>query len=294
MTRRINSSQAKNMIRRAQQKQRAAIQKYNREVDEYNRKVKRAINDYNAAVRAHNTQVRTNGERLRRELERLARGLSQPQRSTYAVSVTSLHQSFLRLEEKANQGVWGQPGAEIVRFAERETANSAEALNVILGNGPEDGDVPEIQQSSLTSELLEISPELNRRWQGALYALHPRNPDAARHFCASAREILGGILREEAPDDEIGRLVPGFERTKDGKPTRRARIQFLLRRRRMQEADIQDFVETDLDDVVSLFDLFNRGAHGDSGTFDRTQLAALKRRVEDSIQFIHYLVRAPV
>lgn len=38
------------------------------------------------------------------------------------------------------------------------------------------------------------------RWKGALFSLSPTNPDAAQHFCTSAREVLTSMLDIAAPD----------------------------------------------------------------------------------------------
>src|SRR5690606_20761285 len=119
-------------------------------------------------------------------------------------------------------------------LAEGETANSVAVLNALVGQ-PDTADQPE-EADSLTStvisgELAEISPDLDKRWRGALYSLSPRNPDAARHFCTSSREILTSILETSAPDEEVLSANPNADLTHDNRVTRRARIRHCLERR---------------------------------------------------------------
>jgi hypothetical protein len=50
-------------------------------------------------------------------------------------------------------------------------------------------------------------------------------------------------------------------------------------------------VDDDLENVIELFRDFNDGTHGSAGRFDLPQLAAIKKRVEDAILFLHRVVR---
>jgi hypothetical protein len=293
MPRRVTASQLRSMMQQAQQKQKRAIQDYNREVDKRNREVKRAVDDYNRKARAHNASVRTNQQRLRRELERLAR---QPARSaqiyvTYRVSVQAVQTSFARLESAPARTSWGPAGEDLLELAEGEAANSVHSLNALLSprtTGEEDR--PELRETSLANELSEISPDLDRRWRGALYALSPANPDAARHFCTSSREILVSVLDIEAPDDIVLERTPDCPTTDQGRPTRRAKIEFCLERKDLAALEFVDFVDRDLENVATLFGAFNEGTHGHAGKFDLDQLGSLKVRVEDAIRFLHRLV----
>ena len=296
MPRRVTPSQLRNMIRQAEQKQRQAINKYNegvrkwnREADKYNRESKRAVDNYNREARAHNALVRRNRQRLRNELSKLASQASRTRYVTYRTSVESLHSAFVRVEAKADAGVLG---SQILDLTEGETANSFTVLNSLLDDAQApSADADALRQTSLEGELSEISTDLDQRWHGALFALDPRNPDAARHFCASSREILARVIESEAPDEEVLRALPGCPRTQEGRPTRRARVQFFLHRKGLLDGDLEDFVERDLDNVVALFSVFNEGTHGSAGTFTLGQLAAIKHRVEDAIRFLHKVLR---
>ena len=125
----------------------------------------------------------------------------------------------------------------------------------------------------------------------ALYSLSPENPDAARHFCTSTREIVNGILEVSAPDGSVEQAMPGCERTDRGRPTRRARIRFLLVQRGLANEELEDFVAKDVDDITELFRVFNAATHGSAGRFDLRELGAVKERAEAGIFFITRIAR---
>lgn len=165
-------------------------------------------------------------------------------------------------------------------------------MNSLLGSPPSaDGPPDELENSSLTDELRKISPDLHLRWQGAVYALNPRNPDAARHFCTSAREIVTQILDTHAPDAKVFELLPDCDRTELGIPTRRAKVRFFLQRKGLRVEALEDFVEEDMDNIVQLFRVFNEGTHGSAGTFGFAELNSIRKRVEDGIFFLSSMIQ---
>ena len=280
------------MIRQAEQRQRTAINKYNQAVRKYNQDVKRVVDDYNRHVRAHNARVRVNRQRLRTELTRLAR---QPTSTshvhvTYQASVRTLHDSFVRLESASDRQHWGSAGEELFDLAEGETANSVSALNTLLGADEPGSPVNALQETSLDDELRAFSPDLDQRWRGALFALDEANPDAARHFCTSSREILAAVLDIGAPDPLVLSELVDCPVTDQGRPTRRAKIQFCLQRRSVASPELVEFVEEDMDNVATLFGVFNEGTHGHAGKYDLHELASLKVRVEDAVRFLGRLI----
>lgn len=52
-----------------------------------------------------------------------------------------------------------------------------------------------------------------------------------------------------------------------------------------------EFVDDDIDNVLSLFGEFNDGTHGSAGRSTTRQLVALKTRVEDAVLYIFKLIR---
>ena len=131
---------------------------------------------------------------------------------------------------------------------------------------------------------------MQERWAGAIFALNPHNPDAARHFCSSAREILVNILNSEAPDEEVLARFPNCELTEHGSPTRRAKIHYCLDRGGLNNEALEDFIEVNIGDLSVLFKDLNTGTHGPAGRFSLPQLTAIKTRVEDTIEFIYEIV----
>ena len=292
MARRINRTQLQAKLRQAEAKGRQAVQKFNNEVRKYNNEVRShnarvntAINNYNREVRAHNARVRANQSRLRSALSRLSR-------RTVTVRYTTVHHSVLELTRAYERVDASSADPFLSDLAERETANSAQVLDSLL----EDKDDPseaaiDFTYTTITDSLSRISPDLNGRWGGALFALHPNNPDAARHFCTSSREIIATILEIEAPNAEVQQRIPSCELTPQGTPSRRAKLQFMLQRQGKADDALENFAETNIADVVSLFPLLNAGAHGPAGQYSMNQLSAIKDRVEGAIEFICEIAR---
>ena len=294
MAQRYSASQIRNKLRQAQQKRQQAINKYNQAVRRYNQGVKNAVNKYNEAARAHNARVRANRQRIKNELARLSRQSTTTTTTRYVVyrtSVETLHESYTRLENYADSQQLDPRYNRVLDLSERETANSLEVTNRILGD-ENAGDTPaeELENAELLDGLRKISPDLDDRWSGAVFALNPRNPDAARHFCTSAREIITQILEIEAPDADVFALLPTCEKTDRGNPTRRSKIRCFLHRQGITEDPLEEFVENDMENIVQLFRIFNDATHGSAGTFDFPQLNAIKKRVEDGIMFLTEII----
>ena len=288
---RIIPSQWNSLVRRAQQQQRQAIDKINREIRAHNQKVNQTIHQYNRTVDACNARVRANRQRLKNELARLSRHTRTTRYITYRISVNAVHMAYERLEHAADAGRFDERYNEILDLSEREAANNASLMNALMGDAQTADELPpNAPESPLTPFLQTISAELADRWHGALYALSPHNPDAARHFCTSVREIITRILSTKAPDKVVTATMPHCERTLHGTPTRRAKIRYFLHLKGMKQDELETFVESDMNNVVELFDVFNEGTHGAAGTFDLAQLQTLRNRVEDAIIFLSRLV----
>ena len=216
--------------------------------------------------------------------------LDRPQHTTgyivYRTSVRTLQSSYSRLEASADSQHLDARYNRLLDLSEREAANSAEVTNRILGDQEAAAAVDELEDAELLDGLRGISVVLDDRWNGAVFSLNPQNPDAARHFCTSAREILTQILQLKAPDADVVALLPDCDRTSDGNPTRRSKISYFLARRDMAAESLEQFVEDDIDNIVQLFNVFNKGTHGAAGMFDLIQLGAVRKRVENGIMFL--------
>lgn len=279
MPRRVTPAQAKRQIQQA-------INNYNRAVNDYNRKAKRAVNDYNREVRAHNARVRANRQRLNTEIARFNRQRSTTRYVTVQTSTVALHNAYAYVDEQSE--LWNPRGQELADMAEEEAANSAQLANTLLSNTAAG---EEIEETTLTDELSSLSMDLHRRWEGARFALNPLNPDAARHFCTSAREVIVKLINMNAPDAAVLQAKPECARGPNGKDVaRREKIGYLLDLNDAGYEPLGDFVEQDVNDVLNLFSQFNKGTHGDAGNFDLPALRAIKRRVENAIRFLSTLV----
>ena len=256
---------------------------------------RQAVSKYNREVRAHNSRVRANRDRRRRELQRLSR---TPIRvavryTVYHRSVMMLQESFDRLEAVAESASWDGDHA-LFDMSEAEAANSVAVLNALNAETPHvnpgEREVTELQATTISDELARIDADLDQRWRGALFALHPGNPDAGRHFCTSSREMLGRMLKQAAPDHDVLVADPGAPKTEQGSPTRRARVVYCLRRRGSSNDSLAAFIDDDIENVVTLFHEFNHGTHGHAGRFDLVHLRAIKLRVENAIRFVAQII----
>ena len=284
MPRRFSASQLPSKLRQAANKQRQAIQNYNSKARRYNAERKRSIDSYNRAVRSYNSRVRANRSRLQSALQRMSR---QPATIRY----TTLRQSSLVLSAVYEQLDTGGADPFLSDLAERETANSVSLINLLLEDDDEAPEsVADLSTTKISVALSSFSEDLQNRWAGALFALNPANPDAARHFCTSAREIIAEILNTAAPDDDVFAEFPDCQVTDHGTPTRRAKIHYCLSRNGLSDVLLESFIETNVKDLTVLFTDLNSGAHGAAGNFNHPQLAGIKNRAEDSIEFICQIV----
>jgi hypothetical protein len=195
------------------------------------------------------------------------------------------------MQQRAQDYDLSHDEAVLLDLSGQETANSVEVVNSLSGQSDLSTDDFQALENNLGNELIAVSPDLDSRWKGALFALNPRNPDAARHFCSSTREIFTQVLEIGAPDQQVVSLLPNCEKTKEGKPTRRSKIDYCLHQKRVDVEFMAEFVDDDVENIVELFKLLNTGTHGSAGIFDVVKLRSIKKRVEDGIRFLSKIVR---
>lgn len=225
MPRKVTLAEYNRLVAEHNRKVKQAVDQRNREIEAHNRKVKRSIDDYNREVRAHNARVRSNRQRLNAEIARLNRQRSITSYVTVQTSTIALQTAYSRVDQQSD--LWNERGQELADLAEAETANSAHVANTLLSDTAADAE--ETEETSLTDELSSLSLDLHNRWEGARFAINPRNPDAARHFCTSAREVVVEMINMRAPDAAVLQAKPNCERGPDGKAVaRREKIGYLL------------------------------------------------------------------
>lgn len=276
-----SASQLKSKLRQIEQKQRKAINDYNRAVRQYNSDVKKIVADYNAFVRKYNAEVRKNRQIIDREIRKL--NTSSTVRTSYTISLDEMQGYYSDVDRVYPEGTELTPQQNsILDLVEQEHANSLITANLI-----ESGDIPveNTNDIEIGNKLLLVSEDLNSRWQGAVFALNPSNPDATRHFCTSTREIFTEFLEIKAPDEKVFAYNPQCAKTERGNATRREKIQYMMRNTSM-DASVIAFVEADIKNVLELNQLLSGGTHGPAGKFTFEKLLQVKKRVEQGINFL--------
>jgi hypothetical protein len=292
MVRRISTSQLRSQLRQLENKQRQAISRYNQEVRRHNQHVRSAVSQYNSAVRQYNSRLRANRQRAILELNKM-QGRTIVRYQALHESTVSLNRSYESLENKECEFENIPFGNQFLDLSENENANSLAALNALETAEPKSSSAndEDLVSTSITSELCSISTDLDSRWKGALFSLSPRNPDASRHFCTSAREIFVQILDHFAPDDSVLLRFPECDKSENGNPTRRWKINYILHNSGITSVSAIDFVDEDIANVLKLFRVFNDGTHGSAGRFEFAQLRTMKERVESGIIYLTTICR---
>jgi hypothetical protein len=278
MVRKISTSQLRSQLRRLESKQRTAINNYNR-----------AIKNYNTQVRKINNELRRNQQKIKSELSKLNSGLRIT--TTYSTSVRTLNVSYQRVTD--NYEVLENTNSkqeQLYDLIEQENANNLVVANTL--NNPNDTAEIEgsLNDSMIGDKLKILSPDLNDRWNGALYSLNPKNPDATRHFCTSSREIFTDIFDNYAHDEEVFNMFPNCDKTERGNATRRWKIKYFLNKKGIELKGAEEFIDNDIDNILELYHILSDGTHGYAGRYTFIQLKAIKKRVEDGILFLCNIV----
>jgi len=192
MAKHFNASQFRSQLRRIENQM-------NREIRKYNTEVNRAISKYNSAVREYNSSVRRNRQIVSRELSKLQSQTTT--RNSYTISLSAMQRHYSQVGAIYSEGAEVTPAQErILDLIEQEQANSIITANVIENNiAPEEN----TEDVEIGNKLSAVSQDLLHRWQGAVFALNPQNPDAARHFCTSTRELFTDFIELKAPDKDV-------------------------------------------------------------------------------------------
>ena len=269
--------------RKAVRDAKRAVSKYNSAVRRYNSDIKR----YNSEAKRFNRQQRSNRSQLDAAVREHNRSVRR-QRSALSASTTTLVQSYESLRSSVDDE---RDGGGLVDLAAGEAAASLRTLSAIEEDETDDRESSSLSETTIGDELSSLSDDLDARWRGALFSLSPENPDAARHFCTSAREVVVRMIDGWATDEEVLGANPNCEKLEDGTPTRRAKVRYLVSVNLGEYDSIAEFVESDVKDVLALFRVFNDGTHGRAGRFDIARLLAIKQRVEGAIVFLSRLLR---
>ena len=275
MAKSFNMSSFKSQMRQAQRK----IERDMR--SEINKATRKFENDMNRELRKYNSKVRHNQQVITRELNKLQSNTTTV-RSTYTISLGTMHQHYTTIGNIYDDSIVSPRQEQILELVEREQANS-----LITANAIQNDDFPSenTEDVEIGNKLLNVSEDLNNRWRGAVFAMSPQNPDAARHFCTSAREIFTEFIELKAPDTQVFAYNPNCEKTDRGNATRREKIKYMMRNTDIHSSVI-DFAEADITNILELFHVLSDGTHGAAGRYEFQKLVQVKKRVEQGINFL--------
>ena len=247
---------------------------------EINRATRKFESEMNRELRKYNTKVQRNRNTIARELSRLQSHTTV--KSAYAISLSTMHRYYTDIDSMYGDCVVTPRQEYILDLVEREQVNSLITANAIQNDQFSDENIEDIE---IGNKLLNVSEDLNNRWRGAVFAMSPQNPDAARHFCTSAREIFTEFIELMAPDSNVFAFNPDCERTDRGNATRREKIKYMMRNVNIHSSII-DFAEADITNILELFHVLSDGTHGAAGRYEFQKLVQVKKRVEQGINFL--------
>lgn len=257
------------------------INKIQREAKRAENQFKQSVNNYNRAVRQYNSNVRNAQNKIQRELNRMQSTYTI--KTNYSISTRVVHDVYTKVSNSYNNGNIDE---NIFNAIENEDANNLELSNVVLNNCEVENSNVEIEESNISAKLIKISTDLENRWKGALFSLNPNNPEAARHFCTSTREILKVLIDDGIKDKDVVAINPECERTNNGTPTRKEKIKYAMNKKGINDELIIEFTNSNIENTVSLINELSNGTHGHANKYSLNQLKSFKKRFEDSINFV--------
>ena len=282
MVKRMNISQLNSKMRQIQNKTNQQLKRIQRDTErQIKRETTKMINDYKK-------NIRKNYQKLQKELNRFNN--SQHMTTKYTISVRNLNSSYEKVNATYNQLNSTTKEKEIFNYIEQENVNNLTVANMLISSEAEEDIDTELQDNVIGDQLKKLSDDLNNRWLGAIFALNPHNPDATRHFCTSTREIFTEIFDKYAKDKEVFSIFPDCDKTDRGNATRKSKIKYFLYKKGIDIKNADEFIDNDIDNILELYHILSNGTHGEAGRYSIIQLKAIKKRVEDVINFLCSIV----
>lgn len=272
----FSASHFKSQIRQAQRK---AERQLKNELNQASRKIER---DINREICNYNSKMQHNRQIVLRELKKLQTHSTMTIRSSYTISLDAMQKHYVTIGNVYQNEPLTPQQEYILNLIEQEQANGLITANVVENN---DFPAENTDDIEIGAKLQHVSDDLNNRWKGAVFAINPQNPDAARHFCTSAREIFTEFIELKAPDDAVFQYNPNCQKTNQGNATRREKIKYMMRNSNMDESVIS-FAESDITNILELFHVLSDGTHGPAGRYSYQNLLQVKKRVEQGIYFL--------
>ena len=272
----FSASHFKSQIRQAQRK---AERQLKNELNQASRKIER---DINREIHNYNSKMQHNRQIVLRELKKLQTHSTMTIRSSYTISLDAMQKHYVTIGNVYQNESLTPQQEYILNLIEQEQANGLITANVVENN---DFPAENTDDIEIGAKLQHVSDDLNNRWKGAVFAINPQNPDAARHFCTSAREIFTEFIELKAPDDAVFQYNPNCQKTNQGNATRREKIKYMMRNSNMDDSVIS-FAESDITNILELFHVLSDGTHGPAGRYSYQNLLQVKKRVEQGIYFL--------
>ena len=190
--------------------------------------------------------------------------------------------------------------------AAREVLATSYTANVLSVSGEADAEQDSSEIQSTTEAEIEeensncvvllkaVDPNLVRLYEGAYDALQGVSPDRERQFLSSLRELYDHLMREIAPNQEVLKWIESDNKDDNtllnkGKPTRKARISYVLRD--LNNGPLTNFIVTDTQSFVYFFAVFQR-IHALRPTLSERELRALWFRAKSWLSYILELIRS--
>lgn len=274
MAKGFNASKFKSQIRQVQSRAERQIKS---EMRTATRKIE---NELNRELRKYKSEVQRNQQRITREMNKLQS--CSTMRTQYTVSLETMHRYYTSIDAAYDECILTPRQEQVLNLIEQEQINSLVTANAIQNESFSPEDVEDIE---IGNKLADVSEDLNNRWKGAVFALNPQNPDAARHFCTSVREIFTEFIEMKAPDTAVFSYNINCKKTDRGNATRREKIKYMMRNLDVND-DVVLFAEADIDNILELFHVLSDGTHGEAGRYEFQKLIQVKKRVEQGINFL--------
>lgn len=208
MPKKFSASAFKAQMRQVERKMKSEVRQEQRKFEsklnnEFKRAVQKADNEMNRQIRAINSKLRQQQQKNKRDYDRYVSNIRQA--NVYARSVQTVHAQYEIVNELYQQRDLSPQEKCILELIDREQSDCLETANALESDEFVFTSNEDLQ---IGKRLASVSEDLYNRWQGAVFALNPHNPEAARHFCTSSRELFTDFIEGKAPDEAVFRNNP--------------------------------------------------------------------------------------
>ena len=217
--------------------------------------------------------------------------ISQSAKRLVVSRFTQLNDSYFNLYKsfEANPAFYAELNPSIINSVPVEYYTGANFIETISADNDYDDIDEEINKNEIIYEneysLNDFLPRLDmgllKMWQGSIEAFNSTNTDKVRHFMVSLRELFTHVMHELAPDKEVESWTSDPAYFDRGRPTRKARLQYIYRN--ISIDPFNKFVDKDVDATLSCIGIFQQGTHSIDNKFTSKQLLAIKSKAESTL-----------